>query len=156
VETPSRESASGFESFHDAPYCLLVTFRRTGLPVPTSVCFGIDDGTLYVRSEGNLGKVKRIRNNPTVQIAPCRRQGAPLDSAIEGRARLITDKREQRQAENAIQRHYGLVRLIYRTIAPPMRVHPVYLAVTAETGGTLSSIPESARPLPAGAPRHGG
>jgi hypothetical protein len=90
---------------------------------------------MYLRSEGNLGKVKRIRNNPAVQVAPCGRQGGPLACAIEARARLITDKREQRRAEKAIQRNYGLLRLIYRTFAPLMRVHPVYVAVTPREGG---------------------
>jgi PPOX class probable F420-dependent enzyme len=155
VQTHTRRSASGFQSFDDAPYCLLVTFRRSGAPVPTPVCFGIEDSTMYLRSEGNLGKVKRIRNNPAVQVAPCGRQGAPLACAIEARARLITDKREQRRAEKAIQRNYGLLRLIYRTFAPLMRVHPVYVAVTPEREGTLSSIPGRAQRFPSQARRHG-
>jgi hypothetical protein len=39
LEDGTKEPTAGFESFRAAPYCLLVTFRRTGTPVPTPVCF---------------------------------------------------------------------------------------------------------------------
>jgi uncharacterized protein len=138
VETDGHHSRSGFESFHAAPYCLLVTFRRNGEPVSTPVCFGIEDSTMYLRSEGNLGKVKRIRTNPAVQVAPCRRQGDTLGPAIDARARLITDGREERRAERSIQRNYGVLRLIYRTLAPLTGVRGMYIAVTRGTRGVRS------------------
>jgi PPOX class probable F420-dependent enzyme len=123
---------AGFDSFRTARYCLLVTFRRSGAPVPTPVCFGVVDRTLYLRSEGELGKVKRMRNDPRVRVAPCNRRGEPVGPEIEAHARLIDDPGERRRAERAIQSNYGLLRLVYRTFAQLARVRAVYFALGSQ------------------------
>ena len=62
--------ATGFDHLKGSKHCLLVTFRRNGEPVPTPVWFGLDSGKVYARSEERVGKVKRIRANPRVLVAP--------------------------------------------------------------------------------------
>ena len=49
-------------------YISLTTFRKTGLAVPTPVWFGEMDGKLYVMTRSDMGKTKRIRNNPQVRV----------------------------------------------------------------------------------------
>ena len=56
-------------------YISLKTFRKNGAGVPTPVWFGEQDGKIYVMTRSDLGKAKRIRNNPQVRVAPCTIRG---------------------------------------------------------------------------------
>ena len=108
-------------------YCLLVTYKRGGEGVPTPVWFGLADGKLYVRSEANVAKVKRVRNDPRVRVAPCTVRGKPLGPPAEGRARLLEQPGEGAKAEAALQANYGLGRKVY---GGTLRAGAVYLEVT--------------------------
>src|SRR4051794_10077287 len=61
---------TGFEAL-DGKYALLVTFRRNGRAIPTPIWFGLNGENLYVRTEADSAKVKRIRRNADVLVAPC-------------------------------------------------------------------------------------
>ncbi len=65
---------------------LLVTYRRDGTPVPTPVWAASAGGLLYVRSERSSGKLKRLRNDSRLLIAPCTARGKPLGAPLEARA----------------------------------------------------------------------
>jgi uncharacterized protein len=104
---------SGFEHLRGHKYCLLVTYRRSGEPVPTPVWFGLRDGKLYVRSEADGAKVKRVRNDPRVRVAPCTVRGKPLGPPAEGQARVLELASAEERAETALQANYGLGRKVY-------------------------------------------
>jgi PPOX class probable F420-dependent enzyme len=126
----TEATASGFEHLRGHRHCLLVTFRRSGEPIPTPVWFGLLDGKVYARSEERVGKVKRIRANPRVFVAPCDGRGRPLGPAAEGRARIVgTD--EEKGAEAAIQDNFGIGRRLYEGVAMNLGPDGVYLEVTA-------------------------
>ena len=97
----ARRAANGdlgedFEHLRGRKYCLLVTYRRSGQPVPTPVWFGLDGGgTLYLRSTADAWKVKRVRANADVRVAPCDVRGKPLGPAAEGRAQIVPPGREE-------------------------------------------------------------
>jgi PPOX class probable F420-dependent enzyme len=112
---PHLPPERGFELLRDHKYCLLTTFRRTGEPVPTPVWFGLADGNVYFRTEAGVGKVKRIRNDPRVRVAPCTLRGRPLGPPAEGRARVLGAEDSER-AERAIAANYGLARKLYEGI----------------------------------------
>jgi PPOX class probable F420-dependent enzyme len=95
-----------------ASYCLLTTFKRSGEPVPTPVWFGVADGKLYFHSEGEVGKIKRIRNEGRVLVGPCTLRGKPKGPMVEAKARVLPEEDEV-HAEAAIQSNYGLARRIY-------------------------------------------
>jgi PPOX class probable F420-dependent enzyme len=94
-------SALDFEHMHGAKQCLLVSFKRSGEPVPTPVNFGLSDGRLYFRCEPRSGKVKRIRLDPHVRIAPCNLRGRPSGPVAEGRARVLAGE-ETKLADRAL------------------------------------------------------
>ena len=48
-----ERTVSGFGHLRGHKYCLLVTYKRSGEPVPTPVWFGLADGKLYVRSDAS-------------------------------------------------------------------------------------------------------
>jgi hypothetical protein len=56
-------------------YISLTTVRKNGQKVATPVWFGEDGDKLYVMTISKMGKVKRIRNNPLVEVAPCTMRG---------------------------------------------------------------------------------
>ena len=67
----------------------ITTLRRDGTPVATPVWVVAAAGRLYVWTGSKTGKVKRIRNNPTVTLAPCTRFGTVTGPAVQARAVIV-------------------------------------------------------------------
>jgi len=87
---------------------LLTSYRRDGRAVGAPVSVVVDGDRAYVRSPGTGGKIKRIRNNPLVEIAPCTGSGTVTGPAVRMRARLL-DGAEFRHASRLISRKYPLL-----------------------------------------------
>jgi uncharacterized protein len=96
-----------FEILARSQYVLLTTFRRDGTAVPTPVWVVDIAGELVVWTNPAAGKVKRIRRNPQVQIAPCTRVGTPLGRQIAATARVLQAD-ELSGVMPALVRKYGL------------------------------------------------
>jgi PPOX class probable F420-dependent enzyme len=97
-EAARREgTASDFESLRAARQCLVVSFKRSGEPVPTPVNFGLsDEGRLYFRSEPRSAKVRRIRRDPHVRVCACDMRGKPNGPLAEGAARIVPRSENER------------------------------------------------------------
>ena len=127
--TDRRAGTGSFDLLKGRKYCLLVTFKRSGEAVPTPVWFGLDDeGRLYARTGHDVAKVRRIRNNPRVLVAPCTLRGKPLGEPVEGKARVVEPQEESR-AEAAIAGNYGLGRRLYEGVGDAVGVEVAYLEV---------------------------
>jgi PPOX class probable F420-dependent enzyme len=107
---------------------LLVTHRRDGTPVPTPVWAAPAGGVLYVRSERASGKVKRLRRDPRVLVAPCTVRGRPLGGPFEAHGRLL-DGEDELIAESALAARYGLGRELFELAMDLVRVDMCYLEV---------------------------
>lgn len=107
---------------------LLVTFRRSGVPVPTPVWAAEADGRFYVRSERTAGKIKRLRNDARVLVAPCTVRGKPLGAPLEASATVVSAERE-RIAEQALVRRYGLGRALFEWAFDRLRIDMCYLEI---------------------------
>jgi len=125
-----EQTVRGFEHLQGHKYCLLVTYRRSGEAVPTPVWFGLHDRKLYARSERDVAKVKRIRNDPRVRVAPCTVRGKPLGPPAEGRARVRDQPGDEQEAEAALSAHYGLGRKVYEGAGGALGAETVYLEIT--------------------------
>lgn len=125
-----ERTVQGFEHLWGHKYCLLVTYRRSGEAVPTPVWFGLGGGKLYVRSEAPAAKVKRIRNDPRVRVAPCTVRGKPLGAPAEGRARLLGQPSDEAEAEAALRANYGFGRRAFEGIGGAFGTKTVYLEIT--------------------------
>jgi uncharacterized protein len=121
--------ARDFEALRDDKYCLLVTFRRSGEAVPTPVWFGLANGRLYVHTGADSAKVRRIRNDAHVRVAPCTVRGKPIGAIADGTARVVPPEEEER-AEQALRDNYGLGRRMYEGVVGSLDVDSVYLEVT--------------------------
>jgi hypothetical protein len=95
-----------FDALAGGRYVRLSTFRKTGKAVPTPVWFARIGANLYVVTGRNTGKVKRIRNNPDVALAPSDFRGRPKGRDVRAVARL-TDERKGGPADRALRGKYG-------------------------------------------------
>ena len=94
----------GFAAFAGHKYLNLETFKKSGEGVKTPVWFATDpsvsldssDAKLYIYTIGVSGKVKRIRNNPRVRIAPCDMRGRVLGEWVEARVAIVTGEEAAR------------------------------------------------------------
>ena len=111
-------AAAGFGHLAGHKYCVVVTYKRSGEPVPTPVWFGVDDdGRLYFRTYESAAKLRRIQRDPRVLIAPSTMRGKPLGPSAPGTARILDDPHDE-YAEAAIQSNYGLFRRAYESAGP--------------------------------------
>lgn len=101
------------EPFKNQQYLNLETYRRNGIAVKTPVWFVQDGEILYVRTLANSGKVKRIRNNSEVQIAPCKVDGALLGSWIPAQAREMNDHSIDRKVDQLLGKKYRLMKTMF-------------------------------------------
>ncbi|WP_205850209.1 PPOX class F420-dependent oxidoreductase [Nakamurella flava] len=107
----SASSPAGAADFHRLgreKYVEMTTFRKNGVPVRTPVWIGAGNGDLVVFTAPDSGKVKRIRNNGAVELAPCGRRGEVDPDVVRtpGRARIITDPDEQQWAYGRLAESY--------------------------------------------------
>ncbi len=105
----SEPPADLFAPLRGHKYMSLTTFRRGAVPVATPVWFAEQDGRLYVTTSSTSGKVKRIRRDPIVTVAPCKANGTLLGPAIPGKARILPPD-EEAAADRALRRKYRLVK----------------------------------------------
>ncbi len=77
-------------SFSRHRYISLTTHRRDGTPVSTPVWAVTDDGErLLVWSGASTWKVRRLRRDPRVLVAPCTLRGRERGDRVPGHARVV-------------------------------------------------------------------
>ena len=116
----------GFRGHH---YCLVVTFKRSGEPVPTPVLFGLADGKLYFRTEAGTAKLKRIRNDPHARIGPCNWRAKPKGPLVEGVARVLPASRNE-FAYAALRENYTFGQRMFESGIDRLPVEVIYVEVT--------------------------
>jgi len=93
-----------------AKYVALTTFRRNGEPVVTAV-WTVRHGDGWACTTGPESyKVKRLRHDPRIEVAPCDVRGrvAPGAPRFAGAGREVTDHDEFRQISKAVSRKYWM------------------------------------------------
>lgn len=136
----SQSASTSLASLKNRKHIRLTTFRRTGTAVATPVWFVQVQRTLYVYTAVTAGKVKRIRNNPQVQLASCTMLGKVRGPSITGTARIVTDPQEQILAEAALNAKYWIARRLFSLLNVTIRAFQgrkpatpiLYLAVNCD------------------------
>ncbi|WP_203690506.1 PPOX class F420-dependent oxidoreductase [Catellatospora coxensis] len=100
------------DQFARAKYVSLTTYRKDGTPVATPVWLAVDGGELFVISDSDAWKVKRVRRTSRVTVAACDVRGrvAPDAVPVEGTARVLDDTGSQR-VRQLIARKYWMSRV---------------------------------------------
>jgi len=86
-------------------YLSLMSYRGDGTGVSTPVWFIEEAGQLLVQTDSGSGKVKRIRANPGVEVAPCNGTGHLRGEPVKGRAEVV-DASQTAHIEALIRRKY--------------------------------------------------
>ncbi|MFE0425389.1 PPOX class F420-dependent oxidoreductase [Streptomyces sp. NPDC058953] len=91
-----------------ARYISLTTFRRDGTGVATPVWFAEEGGTLYVWTNRDSWKVKRLRRDPRTTVTVCDVRGRIAEGAAhaEGTGELLDPDGTDR-VRGLIARKYG-------------------------------------------------
>lgn len=87
---------------------LLTTYRRDGTPVATPVHLAVAGDRAFFRTWDTTWKLKRIRQNPAVEVAPSTAGGTPTGPAIHARARILAGD-ESVHAARALARKYPIL-----------------------------------------------
>ena len=74
-----------------AQYVAFTTYRRDGTPVVTPVWAAAEGGSLFIFSNPNAGKVKRVRTSSRATVAPCTATGTITGAALPAEAFLLSD-----------------------------------------------------------------
>src|SRR5881397_1833054 len=114
-EGETRTEKTGLSQFSSEKYVSIESYRKNGDPARTPVWFVEDQGTIYVRTDNDTGKVKRIRRNPHVKIAACNIRGTPKSDWLEATTKF-TEGEEARRALELLKKKYGLPYRLVRSI----------------------------------------
>jgi uncharacterized protein len=131
-------TAADFSALRGVRQCLVVTFRKSGEPVPTPVNFGLsDDGRLYFRSEPHVAKIRRIRRDPHVRVCPCNLRGKPLGPLAEGTARILPASENER-AREIVAANWSAVMKPFERGGDRMGIETVYVEISPAAAAPTS------------------
>ena len=134
--TPQGHPGTATPAF-PGKYLSLTSFRRDGTGVATPVWFVEADGRLLVETDASSHKVRRIRRDPRVTIAPCTATGRLRGTPMPAWAELLPDA-EVARVDQLMARKYKLDLLFIkplRTVQAALRRRrprgtPVVLEIT--------------------------
>ncbi|HMG36700.1 MAG TPA: PPOX class F420-dependent oxidoreductase [Blastocatellia bacterium] len=125
------------EQFRDKKYLSVESYRRNGQAVATPVWFVQQDTTFYIYSLADAWKVKRMRNNPRVRIAPCDMRGRITGEWVDASARLC-ESDEASRGHALLDSKYGFMKRVGNIFSRLMNRERVVIAIEPETGGADS------------------
>jgi hypothetical protein len=88
-------------------YVSVATYRRSGAEVCTPVWLARVDENYYLFSEGDAGKVKRIRNNGRTRLAACNFKGKVSSHWLDAEARIVEEIELIERVYAALRNKYG-------------------------------------------------
>jgi len=99
-----------FAALGDEEFVSLTTFRRSGERVSSPMWVARDSDALVMFTPQVSGKVKRLRNDPCVELRPCGRFGR-VEVGVEPVAcvaEVLTDEASLERVSGLLRRKYGL------------------------------------------------
>lgn len=126
-----------FPALAGQQFMLLTTFRKSGQPIPTPVWFAESGGKVYVFTQPDAGKVKRVRANGRAELAPCDRQGAVLGPSAPARGRVLPPEEAER-VRRLFAAKYGLMFRMFGLVELVRRAKPAYLELWPADAATPS------------------
>src|SRR5215216_7777734 len=127
--TTTSRAVEAFRGLKGYRFLNLTTFRKNSVPVLTTVLFALMGDKIYVWTTKDSGKVKRIRNNPTVQIAPSTRLGRQLGPIATATGRILSVS-EQTVAQTVTDHQFGWMKKLFALIWRLQGREQIYLEIT--------------------------
>ena len=118
TERPVRRTAADLKAFPRGRFLSVTSFKRDRTGVATPVWFVSDGERLLALTDLHSAKVRRIRRDPHVMIAPCRAGGRLRGEPIDAWAQVQTTEPELERVQGLLLDRYPvsyrLVMLFYR------------------------------------------
>jgi PPOX class probable F420-dependent enzyme len=114
------KASAALEAFVRRRTSLLTTYRRDGTLVGTPVHVAVEGDRAFVRTWDTTGKLKRIRNDPSVEVRPSTFGGRPTGAAIRARARIL-EGGESAHAGRMLARKYPVLHGLLIPLAHRLR-----------------------------------
>ena len=112
-------------------YINIETHRKNGTAVRTPIWFIIYQDLIYFRTDAKSGKIKRIRNNPHVRIAPCDIRGNVKGNWFDGKVKFA-DSTESSIVFSMIDKKYGFGATLVRIFNKIRHTNPVVLCIALD------------------------
>ena len=109
-------------------YINLESYKKNGKAVRTPVWFVEDKGVIYVRTDQNSGKMKRMHNNNHILIVPSDFRGKPKGSWIKAEINIASTNEKER-ANKLLDQKYGLQAKILKLIYKIKRIKPTIVSI---------------------------
>ena len=145
IERPAVDPEPGLDARFRGKYLSLTSFKRDGTGVATPVWFVVDGERLLVKTGRESFKVRRIRRNPAVTIAPCSASGRLRGEPVPAQAQILSPAAPD-HVGRLIARKYRVDRVL---ILPIYRALQRLRGARAETAEVVLAItPTSAASIP--------
>jgi len=95
--------------FANQNYLNMESYRKSGEAIRTPLWFVEDGDVLYFYTVAHSFKVKRLKNNPRIRVAPCDMRGNVKGDWIDAKARLLNTA-EASHADNLLNQKYGMLK----------------------------------------------
>ena len=95
------------EQLEQSNYFSFATLKKSGDYVATPVWFAPHEGSYYLFSAPDAGKIKRLRNFSQCRVAVCTVSGTVTGEWIEARAQLLELPADRDVALAALRQKYG-------------------------------------------------
>ena len=99
--------SNALAQFEKQQFLNIETFRKSGAGVKTPVWFARDGGALYIWTQTDSGKAKRIRINPDVRIAPAKADGTPVGEWVPAKAYADESDEALSHVKRLFKKKYG-------------------------------------------------
>src|SRR5215213_8702177 len=90
IERPVEQATADLEALFPGRFLSVTSFRRDGSGVATPLWFVSDGRRLFALTDLHSAKVRRIRRDPRVLIAPCRADGKLRNEPVAARVEVLT------------------------------------------------------------------
>jgi PPOX class probable F420-dependent enzyme len=128
VTNMSEDKLSQLSRFR---YINIETLKKNGSVVRTPIWFIIYEGIIFFRTDSKSGKVKRIRNNPHVRIAPCDIRGNIKGTWFDGNAKFA-DTKESSMVFSMIDKKYGFLTALIRSFNKIRGTNPIAMSIVLD------------------------
>jgi uncharacterized protein len=122
-------SVIDFSKFEAQKYLNIETFRRSGDGVQTPVWFVESGGALFILTRGDSGKVKRLRHNKSVKVAPCKMDGTLIGDWYPGEALFVESSEALEEIKSLFDEKYGAISRLTNMFSRLQRKKRVFIKV---------------------------
>ena len=121
------------QAFSNAKYMNLETYRRSGEGIRTPVWFVESGNLLFLLTRSDSGKVKRLRHNSEVKVAPCKMNGEVTGEWSPAEAAVVESEESIKTVKSMFEQKYGAALRITNAFSKLQKKKRVFIKVALKT-----------------------